>query len=194
VHSRSSDAAAGAAIEAGAERVLRAIAAGQARHPTVLVDGRSGAGKSTLAGIVFAALAAERPAQLVALDSIYPGWDGLAAGVERAYRGILLPRVHGRVGRWHRWDWVRGQDAEEHTVAANQALILEGCGALTRETAALADLTVWVESPATSRKARALTRDGEIFAPHWERWAAQEETHIARNDPRSLADLVIEVP
>lgn len=191
--SRSSDPA-GAALAAGAERILRAIDAAPVPCPTVLIDGRSGAGKSTLAELVLIALAAARPARLVALEDIYPGWDGLAAGADRVYRGILLPRAQGQEGRWRRWDWVRDADAEEHTVPADQSLIVEGCGALTRETAPLAEVTVWVESPATSRKTRALTRDGDTFAPHWERWAAQEDAHIARNDPRGLARVVVEVP
>ena len=39
------------------------------------IDGRSGAGKTSLAREVAAAW----PAALVSMDSIYPGWEGLAA-------------------------------------------------------------------------------------------------------------------
>ena len=37
-------------------------------------------------------------------------------------------------------------------------------------------------------------RDGDAFRSHWKMWAAQEEAHIRRDDPRSLADLVVDVP
>ncbi|HVL61619.1 MAG TPA: hypothetical protein VM430_09470, partial [Microbacterium sp.] len=41
----------------------------------------------------------------VALDSLYPGWDGLADGVEAARELILRPHARGLIGVWERWDW-----------------------------------------------------------------------------------------
>ena len=41
---------------------------------------------------------------------------------------------------------------------------------------------------------RALARDGETYAPHWERWAAHEEAYLDRHDPRAAADLVVRLP
>ena len=68
----------------------------------------------------------------------------------------------------------------------------EGCGVLTRRSAPLADLRIWVELDGDRRKARALRRDGDLFAPHWERWAAQEDAMIRNEAPTSLADLVVD--
>ena len=62
------------ALHRAADAVV--LAAAPFEVPIVLIDGRSGAGKSTLA----AALAARLGTPLLALDSLYPGWDGLAAG------------------------------------------------------------------------------------------------------------------
>ncbi len=49
----------------------------RARHPArpriTLVDGRSGSGKTTFA----TELAEREGAQLLSLDDVYPGWDGL---------------------------------------------------------------------------------------------------------------------
>lgn len=168
-------------------QAVRALAAARSTW-TVLVDGRAGAGKSTLAR----ALAAATGATLVRLDDVYPGWDGLEAGAEAVRRSLLVPRATGRGGAWRRWDWAAGAPAEQHEVASDGGLVCEGCGVLTRRSARLADLRLWVELDADRRKARALRRDGDLFAPHWERWAAQEEVVLRAESPIALADRVVD--
>ena len=158
--------------------------------PVVIIDGRSGSGKTTLASL----LAPRIDAYVLALDAVYPGWDGLRAGVESVLDGVLDARADGRVGRWRAWDWNVGAWADEHVVPSDRALIIEGAGALTPETAALSDVQVWVESPEPSRRERALARDGDTYRPHWERWAAQETAHIAAHAPQRLADVIVPVP
>lgn len=155
---------------------------------TVLIDGRSGSGKTTLARQLSQAW---ESSVVVSLDDIYPGWDGLAWAVEHIREALLQPRALGRAGRWRRWDWVSGCPAGWHTVDAHQRIIVEGVGALAAANRALADLGIWLEAPEPHRKRRALLRDGDTYAPHWERWARQEEEFIARYDPRSSADLVL---
>lgn len=162
--------------------------------PRVVIDGRSGAGKSSLARALVARWPDGAPVQLLALDSIYPGWDGLAEGARIAADDVLAPHAAGRRAQWRRWDWADDRRAEAHVVASDLPLVVEGVGALTPASAALADVAVWLESPAASRRERALARDGEGYRPHWERWAAQEDAHIAAHDPRGLAGLVFEVP
>ena len=71
---------------------------------------------------------------------------------------------------------------------ATRPLIIEGCGALSRANRALADVGIWVELDEATRKRRALARDGEAYAPYWDRWAAQEVAFIAREHPQSLAE------
>lgn len=173
-----------------AEEALRAVRALAAARTTwtVLIDGRAGAGKSTLAR----SLAAATGAALVRLDDVYPGWDGLEAGAEAVRRTLLVPRTTGRAGTWRRWDWATGRPAEQHGVPGAGGLICEGCGVLTRRSARLAALGIWVDLDGTLRKERALRRDGDLFAPHWDRWAAQEEAVIRAEAPASLADLRID--
>lgn len=155
---------------------------------TVLIDGRSGSGKTTLAR----ALSRQWDgAVVVSLDDIYPGWDGLAWAVDHVRQALLEPRAHGRAGRWRRWDWASGRPAGWHTVDHGQRLIVEGVGALTAANRELADLGIWVEAHEPDRKHRALLRDGDTYAPHWERWAQQESEFIARYDPRSVADVIV---
>jgi hypothetical protein len=155
---------------------------------TVLIDGRSGAGKTTLAHQLRSSWDASA---VVSLDDIYPGWDGLAWAVEHLRVQLLEPRAEGRTGRWRAWDWTTGTPAGWHDVQPGQRLIVEGVGALTPASRALADLGIWIERADDERKRLALLRDGDTFRPHWDRWAAQEDEIIARYDPRSVADWVV---
>lgn len=146
----------------------------------ILIDGRSGSGKSELAS----GLAEHLGWQLLRLDDLYPGWDGLDAA-SRALPQILT------TGRWRRWNWAEGAPGQWAELDVDGPLIVEGAGALSRASRPLADAAIWVELDATTRKRRALDRDGATYAPHWERWAAQEDAFIAREHPERLADLVV---
>ncbi len=149
----------------------------------LLIDGRSGAGKTVLARRLAAVLPA---ATLVSLDDVYPGWDGLAAG-SAAVPGII------RHGGWTRWDWAADRPADAASVPRHGPLIVEGCGAISRESRALANHAWWLDLDDAERKRRAIERDGDTYAPHWDRWAAQEVAFAAREHPRDLADLLIAV-
>jgi uridine kinase len=177
-----------------AAQILAAIGEMAASNPVILLDGRSGAGKSSLARALVARWPLRGRVQLVALDSLYPGWDGLDDGVELARELILTPHARGAIGVWQRWDWTVSAPAEAHAVDPSLPLIVEGAGILTPATARLGDIRVWLESPPASRRQRALARDGETYRPHWERWARQEERHIERDQPQRLATHVFPVP
>ena len=163
-------AAAGAATARGDRRVV------------VLIDGRSGTGKTTLGDAV-----AERlGAQVVHLDSVYPGWDGLRAAAESVVTDVLS----GPSG-YRRWDWGTSREAGWTAVDPDLPIVVEGCGALSRASSPLASLRVWLEADDDVRWDRAIGRDGEVFAREWERWAAQERAFIAAEDPAALADVVL---
>ena len=193
MRSRSDDPVAIALARAAAliEADVRALAAA---NPVVLIDGGSGAGKSTLASLLAARWPFTGRVQIIALDSLYPGWDGLDAGVAKAIDGILKPHGRGYLGSWRRWDWINDEEAETHAVDPALGVILEGSGVIRPETAGLADIRVWLESAEPGRKSRALARDGDTYRPHWDRWAAQELRHAQRDAPQSHATRVIEIP
>ncbi len=154
---------------------------------TVLIDGRSGSGKTTLATQLSRTWT---DSALVRLDDVYPGWDGLQWAADHVTSSLLEPRSAGAPGRWRSWDWTRQRQGRWHVVEAGRRLIVEGMGALTAVSRSLADLAIWVEADDAERKRRALRRDGDLYRPHWDRWAAQEEDFIARYDPRRSADLI----
>lgn len=191
--SRSDDPVA-AALERAATLIAQDVKDVAAANPVVLIDGRSGAGKSSLAALLLRRWPVRGRVQSVALDSIYPGWDGLDEGVERAREWILRPHGRGLLGTWRRWDWDEQAEAESHAVDPALGVILEGSGIIRPSTASLADVRVWVESGDAARKARAMARDGDTYRPHWDRWAAQEIRHVQRDDPRALATRVVEIP
>jgi len=134
--------------------------------PVVTIDGYSGSGKSTLA----AALARlVNGWQVLHLDDWYPGWDGLAAGADIARR-IAADLRAGRASSYEAWDWEHGTTGATIRVPLAPTII-EGCGAIEAE----ADLAVWIADPGEEeRRTRALARDGQTYAPHWQRWADQD--------------------
>lgn len=182
------------ALDAGVAAAVDAVRSLAAANPVVLIDGRSGAGKTSFARRLVSRWPARGRVQLVALDSLYPGWDGLAEGVEYARTTILVPHARGLIGIWQRWDWEAAERAEAHAVDPSLPLIVEGAGLLTPRTGRLGDVRVWVDGPAQSRRERALARDGDAYRPHWDRWARQEDAHLAQHDPASLATLTVVVP
>jgi uridine kinase len=159
--------------------------------PVVLIDGPSGAGKSTFADAVVREWP-DASVRLVRMDDLYQGWNGLRAASDRVQEDLLAPLHAGGTGRWRRWDWVAARPAEWHEVGAGHPLIVEGCGCLTRRTAPLADLRVWLTAADDVRKHRALTRDAGSFDAHWDGWQRQWLDFVARESPDLLADLVID--
>ena len=134
--------------------------------PVVTIDGYSGSGKSTLAAALARLVAGW---QVLHLDDWYPGWDGLEAGADIARR-IAADLRAGRASSYEAWDWENGTTGATIPVPLAPTII-EGCGAIEAE----ADLAVWIADPGEDeRRHRALARDGQTYAPHWQRWADQD--------------------
>ena len=134
--------------------------------PVVTIDGYSGSGKSTLAAALARLVAGW---QVLHLDDWYPGWDGLEAGVGIARR-IAADLRAGRASSYEAWDWENGTTGATIRVPLAPTII-EGCGAIEAEV----DLVIWIADPGEDeRRHRALARDGQTYAPHWQRWARQD--------------------
>lgn len=148
------------------------------------VDGRSGAGKTQLVARLRHRLQERGHAVVVfSLDEIYPGWDGLGAGVKQYAHSILPQLASGRPVQYRRWDWsargpgagVDGALGPAVTLPSGDIVLCEGVGATAAEARRWLDLAVWVEAPERLRQRRALERDGDTYRGHWQQWADQEE-------------------
>ncbi|BCJ56598.1 dephospho-CoA kinase [Micromonospora endophytica] len=172
------------------------------RTRVLAIEGRSGAGKSSLAD----AVADQLDATLLRMDDLYPGWDGLRAGAEALRAWVLEPLARSprtqpparpeqaqlAAARWRKWDWAASRYGPWQPLPDRGWLVVEGVGSGARDAAPYLSGIVWVEAPTALRRARALARDGDTYAPHWARWAAQEtEFHTAEDLP-GRADLIID--
>ncbi|MFC8303997.1 chorismate-binding protein [Specibacter sp. NPDC057265] len=162
------------------------------RPVLIAIDGRSGAGKTTLAVELAALLRTHRPVSLFHLEDVYPGWDGLAGGVERYIETVLAPLSQGRPATWTQWDWAGQHDGAARTTAVAPVVVLEGVGSSHGRAAEFLDAVIWVDAPSQARRQRALERDGEMYAPFWELWAGQEEQLLAGSGLPTFADIVVD--
>lgn len=155
----------------------------------IAIDGRSGSGKTTLAIELAARLREHHKVSLFHLEDIYPGWNGLAAGIERYVTTVLSPLRRGENAEWVSWDWERHYDGEARTTRPAEIVLVEGVGAAAAAAVPLLDAVIWADSSDADRRARALARDGETYEPFWDQWAAQEAEWLAADDVPARADV-----
>jgi len=166
------------------------LALARSRPPTlgagrlVAIDGPAGSGKSTLA----TAISAQSGAPVIHLDDLYDGWTGLPL-LDDQLTTLFRPLAHAEPGVYRRYDWHAGDYAETVAVEPTGLLVVEGVGAGSRSIADLVTVLVWLDAPVAVRRERALARDGETFAPHWDAWAATEAEHYAVEGTASRADV-----
>ena len=161
----------------------------------VAIDGSSGSGKTTLALGVAQALSVGEPPQaveVVHMDHLYPGWDGLAAAPGLLAEQVLEPIARARRAEYRVWSWERDQWGGTRSVAPSRFLVVEGCGSSVGPAARYAAVTVFMDADPALRRRRGLARDGETYRPHWQRWADQEDAIFEADGTRRRADLVID--
>lgn len=181
-------------LEPALTRAAAALAGRGEGRPVLLgIDGRSGSGKTDLAaGVVEAVTRSGLRCAVVHLDDLYPGWDGLRAGVEVLCTQVLVPLGEGRSTSYPSWDWLAAGPGPRRPVSADvDVVVIEGVGTLAAGCAGLLDVRVWLEAPAQERQRRALARDGDVFAPHWQQWVDQEAELFAGSGPPA-ADVVVD--
>lgn len=154
----------------------------------VAVEGRPGSGKTTFG----AALADALGGSHVDIEETYPGWSGLEEGSRLAVEELILPVARGETAVLPQWDWVASRPAEPLVVEPPDFLVVSGTGSGPRSASEYLGMLVWMELGDEERRRRALERDGEIFAPHWDDWSRQVEGHLARERTRERADAVVD--
>ena len=179
-----------------AQRAILAAVETAPSTPLILIDGRSGAGKTHFAKELADRLwrELEQAPRTVHMDNLYPGWDGLREGSLYLLRQILQPISRGGTARWQHWNWARGMrctgggaDNGWREFSGGTPLLVEGCGSISRETAGLAHLSLWIHADTAIRRQRWITRDGDRFGEHWSRWASQEDEFYQEEKSEQLA-------
>ena len=172
----------------------------------ISLDGRSGAGKTTLAQKIKKHLEDQgHKVTLLQMENMYQGWDGLDAAA-RQWSLSSRSISQGGPAMWFGWNWETNEQTGPFTQkyefsdtavprslrlrAPRHILLCEGVGAM----AGTSDLSIWLEVDAKTRKARAIERDGQEMAAHWDMWAAQEEQllidrNVDYKDPSFYLDM-----
>lgn len=157
--------------------------------PIVLIDGRSASGKTTLADALQRRLFKEGETlpRVVHMDDLYEGWHGLQAGHDLLLRSILNPLIQRKRASWQQWDWALDARNDWREFEGGTPLIVEGCGSLSRHTAAIAHLSLWLEVDEAVRQARWVQRSGHDHDEWWPIWAAQELDFYSKENSADLA-------
>lgn len=173
---------------------VRSALHSDAATPIILIDGLSGSGKTSLAHALAAQLQREGSAawRIIGPDLWFPGWDGLEEAQETTLT-LMENLRRGQAGVYRPWDWQTSQMMPARKVPPGVPTVIEGCGALTPRTAQLADVTIWTQAlgGGAQRKARALSRDGDTYAPWWKRWEAQDLARLEKDHPSDFADILV---
>jgi uridine kinase len=111
---------------------------------------------------------------------------------ERLRDDALAALARGEEARYRRYDWHAERLGDEvATVAACGVVVVEGVYVARPALRGYLDLIVVVEAPRETCIARQRER-GENEPEQIERWRAAEEWYFARQDPKRVADLVID--
>ncbi|PRA05917.1 aminodeoxychorismate synthase, component I [Arthrobacter sp. MYb229] len=161
-----------------------------ARPYIIALDGRSGAGKTQFAAALATTLGASASADILHLEDLYPGWDGLGRA-RKLYAELLPELAQGHEVAWQAWDWETNQYGAPRTFAPGPVLIIEGVGAAGTAARDFVDVSIWLDAPATLRRERALARDGETYRPYWQQWAAQETAYLHAEAPQEHVTIVL---
>ena len=165
------------------------------KTPIILVDGLSGAGKSTFALALRDALngmAGGYTWRIIGPDEWYRGWQGLVSA-QSVTETVMADLRAGRIATYRPWDWEASTERDPKQVLPGVPTIVEGCGALTERSCALADYVIWVEAEGGEpvRYDRAIARDGDTYRPHWRTWAEQDDARLLVDQPQELADAIV---
>ncbi len=173
-----------------AAELARRIEAAKPEGETVIVavEGRPGSGKTTFGDALADALGGTH----IDIEEVYPGWSGLEEGSRLAVEELILPVARSETAVLPQWDWVASRPAEPLVVEPPEFLVVSGTGSGPRSASGYLGMLVWMELDDDERRRRALERDGEIFAPHWDEWSLQVEEHLARESTQERADVVVD--
>lgn len=155
------------------------------------VDGPSGSGKTTLVrSLVAAAEEGGDHVAVIRMDDLCPGWDGLAQATDLLVDRVLAPLARGERAWAPVWDWHADRWGDPREIpTTTRLLVLDGVGCGSRRARPCLSALAWLDADPDERRRRALARDGDTFAPWWDRWAAQEADLWRREGTAGHADV-----
>jgi hypothetical protein len=153
------------------------------------IDGFSGAGKTTLA---LDLRRADPTVTVLSIETFYLGWEGLAAGPQRARDQLVEPLRRGEVPVVEPWDWRHDRVAAPRRRPVGPLVVVEGCGAGAPPLREALSLLVWVDADPAERERRLRARDDwAAYAPHRAAFERQEQALVAGHGARAAADVVV---
>jgi uridine kinase len=154
----------------------------------IAVDGHGGAGKSTLAE----QLAKEFNAEILHTDD-FASFDNPSDWWPRVIKEIFEPiKAGAKTLSYARSSWAPDHHPEPiKDQPVTPIMVLEGLRSTRREFRPYLTYAIWVETPKELCLKRGLERDGQEALPQWEKWIAQEDEYIARDNPRAYASIEI---
>ncbi len=157
----------------------------QMRTRIVAIDGPGGAGKSSLA--VY--LAHELDAPIIHTDD-FASWDNPLEWWPDLVEKVLRPITAGQPARYTPTSW--GAPAKPRVVIEpGNFVLLEGMSASREAFRPYLTFSIWVETPRNVRLRRGVDRDGEQARADWDRWMAEEDAYVEREQPSTHADVVL---
>ena len=165
-----------------------------AAHPLIIgIDGRSGPANPK---VLTENLSADHEVTVLRLEDLYPGWQGLQAGMEIFSRDVLPKLAAGETATYPTWDWHAddqpdGGPGPKVTTHPTEVIICEGVGVGARANRELLDVLIWLRVPDQVRHDRAMSRDGDSYQGKWDSWAAQERRMLDQDQIYDAADLVL---
>lgn len=176
----------GPSLETLIARIERAPRPPGVQLIVVAVDGCGGAGKSTFAARLADALGG---APVVSTDE-FASWDNPLDWYPRVVDELLTPLAAGKSATYRRSDWGGGESIIV-TVEPTPMLVLEGVSSSRHAFDDYLAFRIWIETDRDERLRRGLERDGAHMRDQWLQWIADEDTYVARENPRVRADIVI---
>jgi uridine kinase len=155
------------------------------RTRIVAVDAPGGAGKSTLSPY----LARELGAPIVHTDD-FASWDNPIDWWPELIEKVLRPIAAGNSARYTPTSW-GGPAKPEVVIEPGEFIVLEGVTASREAFRPYLAFSAWIETPREVRLRRGLDRDGPQALADWERWMAEEDAYIEREQPALKADAVL---
>jgi uridine kinase len=152
------------------------------------IDGYGGSGKTTFATRLAVAL---DNCPIIHTDD-FASWADTVDWWPRLLEQALAPLASNRPAYYQRYDWVERNLAEWRTIAPGGVILIEGVSATRREFKPYLSYRIWLDCPPDIRLSRGLSRDGADALPLWQKWMAEEDEYVARDNPQEAADLVVD--